>query len=306
MDNTDIIVLTLLFLGLALYYNRETIRYIFSSDDDDVTAVNSSGSRDIVQVLLENNKNYLVLYASQTGTAEDYAKSFSKELSSKFSSLNVMCADIESYDFDTLNSLPKDIIVSFFISTYGEGDFPDGSFSFEQFIITASDDALSLNNVDFTIFGLGNSTYEFYNGAAKKCRKYLVGAGATQLGPLGEGDDGRGTTDEDYLAWKEEMLEILKSKLQLSERDQIFSPSYDYIELSEINDSVALGEPSKEYLPNEKLNVNAQGVQVGPFDHSHPYVAPVTSSRELISNSCLLYTSFLYSSVPKIGMYLLK
>ncbi|KAJ1545315.1 Ncp1p [Saccharomyces cerevisiae] len=103
------------------------------SDDGDITAV-SSGNRDIAQVVTENNKNYLVLYASQTGTAEDYAKKFSKELVAKFN-LNVMCADVENYDFESLNDVP--VIVSIFISTYGEGDFPDGAVNFEDFICNA-------------------------------------------------------------------------------------------------------------------------------------------------------------------------
>lgn len=67
------------------------------ADDGAITAV-STGNRDIAQVVTENNKNYLVLYASQTGTAEDYAKKFSKELVAKFN-LTVMCAGRENIRF---------------------------------------------------------------------------------------------------------------------------------------------------------------------------------------------------------------
>lgn len=75
IDNTDFTVLAGLVLAVLLYVKRNSIKELLMSDDGDITAV-SSGNRDIAQVVTENNKNYLVLYASQTGTAEDYAKSF--------------------------------------------------------------------------------------------------------------------------------------------------------------------------------------------------------------------------------------
>ncbi|CCD23871.1 NADPH--hemoprotein reductase NDAI_0C02110 [Naumovozyma dairenensis CBS 421] len=287
MDTIDVIVFLALLFGVALYLHRATIKDLFFSNDDELKAINSSGSRDLLQVLKEMNKNYLVLYASQTGTAEDYAKKFSKELISKFG-LKVMCADIESYDYDSLFQLPSNIVISFFISTYGEGDFPDGSFSFEQFLTTQIDDEdNSLTNLQFTMFGLGNSTYEFFNGAAKKAVKYLKGANANLLGPFGEADDGSGTTDEDYISWTESVLEALKTVLNLDEHDQTFEPSFKYEILNEINDTVSLGEPSLQYLPinagkQNGISFNEEGIQVGPFDQTHPYIAPITFSKELI------------------------
>ena len=69
------------------------------------------------------------------------------------------------------------------------------------------------------MFGLGNSTYEFFNGAAKKAEKHLSAAGANRLGKLGEADDGAGTTDEDYMAWKDSILDLLKDELHLDEQE---------------------------------------------------------------------------------------
>lgn len=222
MDNTDLGVLCALILAIAIYLKREQIKEFISSNDDDIMASNSD-SRDVVQVLRENNKNYLVLFASQTGTAEDYAKKFAKELASKFS-LKVMCGDIEQYDFENINELPDNVFVTLFISTYGEGDFPDGAVQFEDFISNASEG--SLDTLKFSLFGLGNSTYEFYNGAARKALDYLKAAGATLVGDFGQGDDGAGTTDEDYMTWKGNTFETLKDKLHLDEHEQKFEPSF--------------------------------------------------------------------------------
>lgn len=281
MDNTDLGVLVALILAITVYLKRETIKELLTSNDDDITAPNS-GSRDIVQVLRDNNKNYLVLFASQTGTAEDYAKKFAKELAAKFS-LSVMCADIEHYDFDNINELPSNVVVSFFISTYGEGDFPDGAVNFEDYLSDVNSG--DLENLQFTLFGLGNSTYEFYNGAAKKALEHLKKAGSALVGELGQGDDGAGTTDEDYLAWKSATLDVLKDKLKLDEHEQKYEPSFKLEKLSSIDDNISVGEPTLQYLPCNKLSYNSEHIQLGPFDLTQPFVAPVVKSYELFKNT---------------------
>ncbi|CCE63306.1 hypothetical protein TPHA_0E02140 [Tetrapisispora phaffii CBS 4417] len=285
MNKTDIIVLGVLVVCVLLYTKRETIKAIIADiiggDDSDISA-DSSGSRDIAQVLSQNNKNYLVLFASQTGTAEDYAKKFAKELTSKYQ-LNVMCVDVENYDFETLNDIPSKCMVSLFISTYGEGDFPDGAVKFEDFLSEAAD-SNGLANISISTFGLGNSTYEFFNGAGKKAVEHMTNAGATIVGDLGCGDDAAGTTDEDYMAWKERIFEELKEKLQLDEHDESFESSFKYEPLESITDDVSLGEPSFQYLPASKLSFNDAGIQLGPFDASHPYVAPFVKSVELFKS----------------------
>lgn len=281
LDNLDFAVLCALSLAVAAYFYKDKFAELFASDES-ISVVSSSGSRDIVHVLKENNKNYLVLYGSQTGTAEDYAKKFAKELTAKFS-LNVMCADVENYEFDHLNELPSDVIVSFFVSTYGEGDFPDGAVPFEDYLNTLEDGDLS--NVKYTLFGLGNSTYEFFNGAAKKAHKKLSNAGANLVGIYGEADDGAGTTDEDYLSWKDALLEELKTVLSLDEHEQRFEPSFTYKVLdSGVTDTVSLGEPTAQYMPTAKLSYNNEGKQLGPFDGTNPYVAPIVKSHELFTS----------------------
>lgn len=281
MDSTDLAILGGLLLALVAYFGKDAIKDIIFGNDESIS-ITSSGSRDIASVLEENNKDYLVFFGSQTGTAEDYAKKFAKELAAKFP-LNVMCADVENYDFDTLNELPSNVIVSFFFSTYGEGDFPDGAIHFEEFITGLNEHNLS--NVKFTMFGLGNSTYEFFNGASKKALKYLLEAGAQEIGKYGEGDDGAGTTDEDYLSWKENTMDAIKDYLKLDEQEQSFKPSFRNIKLSEIDDSTSLGEPTSHYLPSKKLAFSKEkNVQTGPFDLTYPYVAPIVKSKELFKS----------------------
>ncbi|SCU88387.1 LAFA_0E12398g1_1 [Lachancea sp. 'fantastica'] len=278
LDTLDFAVLCGLALAVVAYFSREKLKSILSSSPDSTHV--TGGSRDIVETLRSNDKNYLVLYGSQTGTAEDYAKKFAKELVSKFS-LRVMCADVEMYDLENLHELPENIVVSIFLSTYGEGDFPDAAIPFEDYLSGLSSG--DLENVRYTIFGLGNSTYEFFNGAAKKAHKLLSEAGANLLGKCGEADDGAGTTDEDYMAWKEALMDLLKSELALDEHEQKFEPNYEYsvLDISKTDNTVSLGEPTLQYLPSQQLTYSPEGKQTGPFDATHPYVAPIVRSKEL-------------------------
>jgi NADPH-ferrihemoprotein reductase len=277
LDSLDYAVLCALALAVAAYFTKGT----FWGVADNGTKV-VSDSRDIAEVVKDNNKQYLVFYGSQTGTAEDYAHKFAKELKSKFK-LNVMVADLADYDFETLNAL--NCVVSFFISTYGEGDFPDQAVPFEDHISSLTEG--ELGSLKYTLFGLGNSTYEFYNGAAVKAQKALQTASATVIGEFGMGDDGAGTLDEDYLAWKEATLDILKSSLNLTESDAAFETS---LKLNRLHsgefdeDAVFLGEPDKSYLDK------TVDLSLGPFDHAHPYLAQIAHTKELFKSedrSCI-------------------
>ncbi|CCH60125.1 hypothetical protein TBLA_0C03210 [Henningerozyma blattae CBS 6284] len=279
VDALDCVAISGLIVAVFVYYNRVKLADWLLEDDEDIT-VASSGCRVLVDVFHDNNKDYLVVFGSQTGTAEEYAKKFSKELKTKFG-LNVMCVDIDNYDFDTLNQLPTGTFVSFFISTYGEGDFPDTAVGLDTFLSSA--DPESLNKLKFTIFGLGNSTYEFFNGASKRALKGLVDAGATHIGKFGMADDGFGTTDEDYLSWKDEILDILKAEGDFKVTNSKWKPSFILQKLNELNDKVSLGEPSLQYLPSSKLPTTSEGIQTGPFDLSYPYVAPIVKTQELFS-----------------------
>lgn len=281
MNGTDLVVLSAILVAAIIYLKFDTLKELILSNDDDISATHG-GSNDIVQMMQDNDKNYLVLYASQTGTAEDYAKRFAKELKSKFG-LNVLCQDVENVDLENLHNLPSHIIVSFFISTYGEGDFPDGAVNFEQYLSTAQ-----LSDLKYTLFGLGNYTYEFFNMAAKKALKMLTEADATLIGKLGLGDDGKGTTEEDYLSWKEETLETLHGFINLSEESTGFKPSFKLSFVDKISDDTYLGELTSDYLPSNNFTPPTT------VSAKHPYVTPIAHAKELfksVGRNCI-HTEF--------------
>ena len=287
VDALDIIVLALLLVGSVAYFTKGT--YWGIPKDPYATAYANGGAakagqtRDIIKKMDETEKNCVIFYGSQTGTAEDYASRLAKEGSSRFG-LKTMVADLEEYDFENLDQFPDDKVAFFVLATYGEGEPTDNAVDFYEFITgedpTFSDEASSeapLSKLKYVGFGLGNNTYEHYNAMIRRVDTALSKHGAVKIGEAGEGDDGAGTMEEDFLAWKEPMWTALCEAMSLEEREAVYEPVFGIEEredLSPEDDTVYLGEPNKNHLEN---------LQKGPYNSHNPYIAPIAESRELFT-----------------------
>lgn len=283
LDTLDFVVIGAIVVGAILYFGKD---YIWPSDDGTsagFTANLGGKSRNLVTSLKDNDKNTLVFYGSQTGTAEDYAHKLSKELASRFG-LKVLVGDLSDFDYDNLNEVPEDVLCFFLLATYGEGEPTDDAVEFIDYLDNEADE---LSNIKFSVFGLGNSTYEFYNEMGTKVDTKFEELGAQRFAPLGKGDDGIGTLDEDYLAWKDEMFDSLKNNLDFEEHELTYDPSIKIIDNDEltIDDArVAVGEPNKSYLDPTK------DLSKGPFGSTHPYLSKITTTKELFNSkerSCI-------------------
>ncbi|CAO3594577.1 unnamed protein product [Absidia cylindrospora] len=179
--------------------------------------------RNFVKLMNDQNRNELIIfYGSQTGTGEDYAQRLGKECKKRYN-IQPMVADIESYDLRYLDVLSKDSIVVFVISTYGEGDPTDSAVDFWELlhcdVPTFSKDCAvenPLGHLRYFIFGLGNRTYEYFNGASIAMDKKLTKLGATRLGELGAGDDDA-SLEDDFMAWQEQFWPLLSDAIVKSE-----------------------------------------------------------------------------------------
>jgi NADPH-ferrihemoprotein reductase len=289
LDTLDIVVLAALLLGTVAYFTKGTYWAVYG-DPYGASLANANGaakagkSRNIIEKMDETDKNCVVFYGSQTGTAEDYASRLSKEGHSRFG-LKTMVADLEEYDFDNLDSFPEDKLAIFVLATYGEGEPTDNAVEFYEFIgsedISFAEgggaDDQPLSKLNYVAFGLGNNTYEHYNSMVRNVDKYLTKLGATRLGAAGEGDDGAGTMEEDFLAWKEPMWTAVSEKMGLEEREAEYEPVFaitEKPELSAEDDTVYLGEPNKNHL---------EGTQKGPYNANNPFIAPIAESYELFT-----------------------
>lgn len=90
------------------------------------------------------------------------------------------------------------------MATYGEGEPTDNAQPFYEWLKDSSHHKDILQGLQFTVFGLGNKTYESYNAAARYLDARLDALGATRIFRRGEGDDNENLED-DFIQWKEDM-----------------------------------------------------------------------------------------------------
>jgi len=288
LDTLDLIVLAVLFAGTVAYFTKGTYWAVpkdpYAGSYAGANGAKAGRTRNILEKMDEADKNCVIFYGSQTGTAEDYASRLAKEGSSRFG-LKTMVADLEDYDYENLDTFPDDKVAMFVLATYGEGEPTDNAVDFYEFVTGeevsfsggGEADAKPLANLVYVAFGLGNNTYEHYNSMVRRVNAAFEKFGGTRIGEAGEGDDGAGTMEEDFLSWKEPMWTALSEKMGLEEREAIYEPVFSVIEKEDMSaeaDEVYLGEPNKNHL---------EGRSKGPYNAHNPYIAPIAESREVFT-----------------------
>jgi NADPH-ferrihemoprotein reductase len=257
-------------------------RFLRASGGSSTKSPVPGNSRCIIQKLQDAGKDCVVFYGSQTGNSQDMAEKLAKEGHGRFG-LETMAADLDEYDYDTLVNFSKDKIAIFVLSSYGEGEPTDNAVGFFEFITgenpafsDSSEGDQALQNMKYAAFGLGNSTYEHYNAVMRKVDKSFTSLGAKRIGPVGEGDDAQGTTEDSFIAWKEAMWKSLCEAMNLDEHETKFEPSFIIKEQgTTLEEQIYLGERSKDEL----LGIHAAAP--GP---SSPVVVRILNSRELYNS----------------------
>lgn len=289
LDTLDLIVLAVILCGTVAYFTKGTFWGIakdpYAAAYAEANGHKAGKTRNFMEKMEESGKNCIIFYGSQTGTAEDYASRLAKEGSSRFG-LKTMVADLEDYDYENLDEFPEDKLAVFVMATYGEGEPTDNAVEFYEFIKGedvsfskgASTEEKPLSNLKYVAFGLGNNTYEHYNVMVKNVDAALARFGAQRIGEAGEGDDGAGTMEEDFLSWKEPMWVQVSEVMNLEEREAVYEPMFAITERDELtaeSPTVYLGEPNKNHL---------EGESKGPYNSHNPYIAPIVESRELFTD----------------------
>ncbi|KAF9987132.1 NADPH-dependent diflavin oxidoreductase 1 [Mortierella antarctica] len=140
--------------------------------------------RHLEHISIHNPRRILFLYGSQTGCAQDVAENAAREARRMHFSASVSAMD----DYDR-SLLIREHFVVFIASTTGQGEEPDNMKKFWKFLLRKSHPADALDHMEYTVFGLGDSSYIKFNWPAKKLYKRLMQLGAVPFYEPAYADD---------------------------------------------------------------------------------------------------------------------
>lgn len=134
----------------------------------------------------------LILYASDGGTAEKYAKRLGNRCQ-----VRGVVARVQTMDSMPIAEIKKEEYVAFVTSTAGQGEFPQNGRDTSKALNAAAARSEKLfETLKYTVFGLGDSHYwprpedaHYYNKPSKDLDARLEQLGGERVAALGLGDD---------------------------------------------------------------------------------------------------------------------
>lgn len=180
----------------------------------------------------------LIMYGSQSGTAEGLAKKLAKLADQKGFAPNVL----ELNDYEKVD-LSQEHQLAIITSTWGEGDPPDNAVNFWNFI--SAESAPRLEKLSYAILALGDTNYTEFCGAGKKFDERLTALGAKRIAD-------RIDCDLDYEGPAGIWIEALWSKLKVGQASSL-SKNGDTIPIANLS-TVASSVVKEETTPWSRKN----------------------------------------------------
>lgn len=145
------------------------------------------------------DRKITIVSASQTGNAALLAKRFNEYL--KNNNKKTYLVSSSDYNFKKIKNEKFLILI---VSTQGEGEPPEEALSFYKFIMSKK--APRLDDLYYSVFGLGDTSYDLFCQAGKDFDKRFSELGANRLLDRLDVDI---EYEENYIKWSEELLSSL-------------------------------------------------------------------------------------------------
>ncbi|PRP75553.1 hypothetical protein PROFUN_09039 [Planoprotostelium fungivorum] len=213
-----------------------------------------------------------ILFGSQTGTAEEFSRKLKTE--GQALGLDTELCDMENYKIEDLKD---EKMLIFVVATYGEGEPTDNAKDFLEDAKREDHPDDLLSKVNFTVFGLGNKTYEHYNWMARQIDSAMEKLGGEAY-VKGEGDDDS-SLEDDFAAWKKDLwapiCSALGVKVDTSSLGQNVSRRFT-IEMHEADSKDSyIAERKRDKHIVKKPNSDRT------YDVKNPYMGRIRENREL-------------------------
>ncbi|KAI1770243.1 riboflavin synthase domain-like protein [Hypoxylon cercidicola] len=246
----------------------------------DSTNATNGGDEDVFA-----NRRMLIIYGSETGNSQDLAGNLERVVERlHFKTLTCEMNDVE------LNILPRYPLTIFVISTTGQGEIPQNALKFWKSLLRKRLPPTCLQSVNFTTFGLGDSSYSKYNWAARKLHKRLEQLGATEFYPRGEADERHEDgIDGTFLPWAQSLRSHLLREYPLPEGlspiplDVQLPPKFT-IELADNMDPVDDPMPDRD----EQLGENSDDTGLTPT--SATSASNAASQKPILDRTAALFS----------------
>ncbi|KAG8686045.1 NAPDH-dependent diflavin reductase [Ceratobasidium sp. 394] len=130
------------------------------------------------------DRSILVLYGSETGNAKDAAERIGRTARQ-----HRFLARVVGMDNFPLPTLIDEPLVIFVCSTTGNGVEPANMTPLWRALLRAELPSDLFEEMDFAVLGLGDSSYQRFNWAAKRLQRRLLSLGGQQICDRGDADD---------------------------------------------------------------------------------------------------------------------
>lgn len=161
-----------------------------------------SGAATAVPAQAAEMPGITLISASQTGNARRVAEALRDDLIA--AQLNVKLVNAGDYKFKQIASEKLLVIVT---STQGEGESPEEAVALHKFLFSKK--APKLEGTAFAVFGLGDTSYEFFCQSGKDFDSRLAELGAERLLDRVDADVEYQTAAAE---WRARVVEVLKSR----------------------------------------------------------------------------------------------